>query len=88
MARKTKSTTEIKANAKRKIAEGLLELEFLMEINHFDEDDCEFRDTVLDQVRVCEELVCPVSVDKIREWIESKDIGKVRTEARSIKFAS
>ena len=88
MAYQTKNTTEIKTKAKAKIAEGLLELAYLREINHFEEKDCEFKDTVIDQVKICEELMCPVSLEKIIEWVNSKDIGKVRTEARTIKFAS
>ena len=52
------------------------------------EESKEFFREIVEQVEACEGLMCPIAFETILEWIDSNDIGKVRTEARRIKFAS
>jgi hypothetical protein len=75
-----------KIHAKKKIADGMFDL--IYKTRHEREKNAEFIQEVYDQIEVCEGMMCPISVEKIIEWVTSKNIGKVRTEARTIKFAS
>lgn len=51
------------------------------------EQKIEFIHEVLDQIRVCEEICCPVSKELIADWINKGSIGYVMRTARAIKFA-
>ena len=42
---------------------------------------------IYEQIRVCEEMCCPIPMDKIEEWINKGDVRKVTVEAWRIKFA-
>ena len=74
-----------KIKLKQRIAKDLFELTFSRKAKA--EDEIELLNEINTQIEVCEEMARPISIDKIVEWINSKNIGKVRTEARSIKFA-
>ena len=44
--------------------------------------------SIYTQIEVCEAMCCPIPEKTIKDWIVSKSMSKIRTEARSIKFAS
>lgn len=42
---------------------------------------------ITEQIRVCEELCCPLNESIIKDWIDSGNISYIRKSARKIKFA-
>lgn len=71
--------------AKRKIVHGIYNYVYFTPYKR--QKHMNLLEEILEQVEVCESMLCPISIGKIEEWINNGDIGKVRTEAREIKFA-
>ena len=48
----------------------------------------ELLNTILEQIEVCEGLLCPLSVETIMDWICNKTVREIEREAHTIKFAA
>lgn len=48
----------------------------------------ELLNTVLEQIEVCEGLLCPLDVHTIMDWICNKTVREIEREAHTIKFAA
>ena len=59
-------------------------------ITHIGEsvNENELLSTVLEQIEVCEGLYCPLSPEKIIDWISNKSVHEIEREAHDIKFAA
>lgn len=86
MAWENKETISIRS--KRKLAREMMEEVFHKSSRYFTPEENLFKDTIFEQITVCEDMFIPIPMSKIEEWVKSKDIGKVRAEAHRIKFAS
>lgn len=84
------SATEVRESANMTIAKCFYELKYLQKFKRLmtSEKKAEFMNEVLEQISVCEQLGCEISIEQIKAWIDTEDIGKVRAETYKIKFAS
>ena len=81
-----KEPIDKEAKLKQNLAEIVYELTFHKKAKT--DEEVEFLDEIKTQIEVCEGMLRPVEIEKIIEWIRNNNIGRIRTEARKIKFAS
>ena len=82
----TKDIKSISVKKKRKLARECFNKKYETRLER--EENSQVLSDALYQIRVCEDLCCPVSESMIKDWINSGNSAYIARKAREIKFAS